>query len=409
MGQLAIIGAGAAGMMAAISAARQGVKPVVFERNLFAGKKLAITGKGRCNLTNACTIQEFMRNVPGNGAFLYSSLHRFDTAAAMAFFRQLGLELKVERGRRVFPVGDDAHAVVNALKNELKRLDVPIKYNSRITELVFQDQALAGLKEGAEFHPFSRIIIATGGASYPGTGSSGDGYTLAKQAGHTVIPPRPSLVPLNTIEPWVEELAGLSLKNIQLTAKAEGKIICRLFGEMLFTHFGVSGPVILSASHDLAPYIPRDKVELFINLKPALNPQQLDERLQRDFLKFSRKQFQNSLGELLPASLIPVFVRLSAIEPEKSVNQITKAERGRIKELLMALPLTVRSTRGLSEAIITAGGIDIREVDPKTLGSKLMPSLYFAGEVLDVDGLTGGYNLQIAWSTGFAAGHFAAE
>ncbi len=409
MKKIAIIGGGAAGMMAAISAAQAGAKPVIFERNLFLGKKLALTGKGRCNLTNACTIQEFMRNVPGNGSFLYSSLHRLDTSATMAFFNELGLELKIERGRRVFPLGDDAHAVVNALKNHLKRLNVQIKYNSRVKGLLLDNQSISGLKIGEEEFNFSRIIIATGGASYPGTGSTGDGYAMAKEAGHSIILPRPSLVPLTTVETWVQDLAGLSLKNIQITAKLGEKTLCRLFGEMLFTHLGVSGPVILSASEDLAPYIPKEEIKLYINLKPALSPKQIEERINRDFIKFSRKQYQNSLGELLPSSLIPVFIRLSQIQPEKPVNQINKEERKRIKELLTALPLTIRGTGGFSEAIITAGGVNTREVDPKTLSSKLAEGLYFAGEVLDINGLTGGYNLQIAWSTGFAAGFFAAQ
>ncbi len=409
MNKIAIIGGGAAGMMAAIAAARNEGEVTIFERNSFLGKKLAITGKGRCNLTNACTIQEMIKNVPGNGSFLYSALHRLSPEAAMAFFREIGLELKMERGRRVFPVEDDAHVVVNALKRELRRLEVDVLYNSRVHKLGREQDRVTGVWVGEDFYAFDRVIIATGGMSYPATGSTGDGYRLASQGGHTIVPPQPSLVPLETAERWVETVSGLSLKNVAVVAQAGGKVVANLFGEMLFTHFGVSGPLILSLSPLVCPLLAQQEVTLRINMKPALSPEQLEQRLQRDFLKFSRKQYHNALTELLPASLIPVMVELSGIPGDKPVNQITREERQRLKELLQGLPLTVTRPRPLEEAVITAGGVRVKEVDPRTMASKLVKGLYFAGEVLDVDALTGGYNLQVAWSTGYVAGWEAAQ
>lgn len=405
MVKIGIIGGGAAGMMAGIIGAEQGGDITIYERNPYLGKKLGITGKGRCNLTNNASIQEFMKNVPGNGPFLYSSLHQMAPTDVMAFFQNLGVELKIERGRRVFPVSDDAHTIVNALKNRLKALDVKVNYKMRITKLKIEDNQIKGLYAGEEYQAYDKLIIATGGASYPGTGSCGDGYALAGSAGHTIIEPRPSLVPLDTLESWVEELAGLALKNVYLYAKAGAKIIFKGFGEMLFTHTGISGPLVLTASYYVYPYLPQDEVKITIDLKPALKNQELEERILRDFKKFTRKQFQNSLNELLPASLIPVIISLSEIDPYKPVNQITKEERNKLAGLLKELPLTVRSTRGLSEAIITAGGVCVKEINPKTMESKLVKGLYFAGEVMDVDALTGGYNLQIAWSSGNAAAY----
>lgn len=408
MVKVAVVGGGAAGMMAAIAAAEEGAETFIFERNPYLGKKLGITGKGRCNLTNACTIQDFIKNVPGNGSFLYSALHQLNMEDTMEFFRKLGVELKIERGRRVFPVADDAYVVVNALKRRLRELGVKVNYNSRVSELLAAEGQIQGLLVDREPFYCDAVILTTGGKSYPATGSTGDGYTLASALGHTIVMPRPSLVPLETMEDWPAKLSGLALKNVEIVAKADDRVIDKVFGEMLFTHFGVSGPIILSLSHAVIQALGQEEVRLYINLKPALSPEQLEQRIQRDFLKFTRKHFRNALSELLPASLIPVMIELCGIAEDKPVNQITREERGRLRELLCSLPLTVKCTRGLEEAIVTAGGVNTKEIDPKTMVSKLVNGLYFAGEIIDVDGLTGGYNLQIAWSSGYVAGKSAA-
>lgn len=408
MVKVAVVGGGAAGMMAAIAAAEEGAETFIFERNPYLGKKLGITGKGRCNLTNACTIQDFIKNVPGNGSFLYSALHQLNMDDTMEFFSKLGVELKIERGRRVFPVADDAYVVVNALKRRLRELGVKVNYNSRVSELLAAEGQIQGLLVDREPFYCDAVILATGGKSYPATGSTGDGYTLASALGHTIVMPRPSLVPLETKEEWPAKLSGLALKNVEIIAKADDRVIDKAFGEMLFTHFGVSGPIILSLSHAVIQVLGQAEVRLYINLKPALSPEQLEQRIQRDFLKFTRKHFRNALSELLPASLIPVMIELCGIAGDKPVNQITREERGRLRELLCSLPLTVKCTRGLEEAIVTAGGVNTKEIDPKTMVSKLVNGLYFAGEIMDVDGLTGGYNLQIAWSSGYVAGKSAA-
>lgn len=408
MVKVAVVGGGAAGMMAAIAAAEEGAETFIFERNPYLGKKLGITGKGRCNLTNACTIQDFIKNVPGNGSFLYSALHQLNMDDTMEFFSKLGVELKIERGRRVFPVADDAYVVVNALKRRLRELGVKVNYNSRVSELLAAEGQIQGLLVDREPFYCDAVVLATGGKSYPATGSTGDGYTLASALGHTIVMPRPSLVPLETKEEWPAKLSGLALKNVEIIAKADDRVIDKAFGEMLFTHFGVSGPIILSLSHAVIQVLGQAEVRLYINLKPALSPEQLEQRIQRDFLKFTRKHFRNALSELLPASLIPVMIELCGIAGDKPVNQITREERGRLRELLCSLPLTVKCTRGLEEAIVTAGGINTKEIDPKTMVSKLVNGLYFAGEIMDVDGLTGGYNLQIAWSSGYVAGKSAA-
>lgn len=408
MVKVAVVGGGAAGMMAAIAAAEEGAETFIFERNPYLGKKLGITGKGRCNLTNACTIQDFIKNVPGNGSFLYSALHQLNMDDTMEFFSKLGVELKIERGRRVFPVADDAYVVVNALKRRLRELGVKVNYNSRVSELLAAEGQIQGLLVDREPFYCDAVVLATGGKSYPATGSTGDGYTLASALGHTIVMPRPSLVPLETKEEWPAKLSGLALKNVEIIAKADDRVIDKAFGEMLFTHFGVSGPIILSLSHAVIQILGQAEVRLYINLKPALSPEQLEQRIQRDFLKFTRKHFRNALSELLPASLIPVMIELCGIAGDKPVNQITREERGRLRELLCSLPLTVKCTRGLEEAIVTAGGVNTKEIDPKTMVSKLVNGLYFAGEIMDVDGLTGGYNLQIAWSSGYVAGKSAA-
>ena len=408
MVKVAVVGGGAAGMMAAIAAAEEGAETFIFERNPYLGKKLGITGKGRCNLTNACTIQDFIKNVPGNGSFLYSALPQLNMDDTMEFFSKLGVELKIERGRRVFPVADDAYVVVNALKRRLRELGVKVNYNSRVSELLAAEGQIQGLLVDREPFYCDAVVLATGGKSYPATGSTGDGYTLASALGHTIVMPRPSLVPLETKEEWPAKLSGLALKNVEIIAKADDRVIDKAFGEMLFTHFGVSGPIILSLSHAVIQVLGQAEVRLYINLKPALSPEQLEQRIQRDFLKFTRKHFRNALSELLPASLIPVMIELCGIAGDKPVNQITREERGRLRELLCSLPLTVKCTRGLEEAIVTAGGVNTKEIDPKTMVSKLVNGLYFAGEIMDVDGLTGGYNLQIAWSSGYVAGKSAA-
>lgn len=410
MKKVVVIGGGAAGMMAAIAAASAGADTTLLERNKFLGKKLAITGKGRCNLTNASPVDETIKNIPGNGNFLYSALHRFSADDTMAFFSSLGVKLVTERGRRVFPASNDAHEIVNALKKKLHELGVKIKYDKRVDKLKISGGAVCGLYCGSEFIAADAVIVATGGKSYPATGSTGDGYRLAQAAGHTITDLRPSLVPLETDETWVSELAGLSLKNVRVTSFGGDKQMESEFGEMLFTHFGVSGPVILTLSRAVCRLLDEgEKVKLKIDLKPALSPEQLVARLQRDLDQFSRRYFGNSLGQLLPSSLIPVIINLSGIDPEKPCNQITREERQNLCGLLSGLELTVKAARPLDEAVITAGGVNVKEIDPKTMASKLVSGLYFAGEIIDVDALTGGYNLQIAFATGQAAGLAAAE
>lgn len=410
MKKVVVIGGGAAGMMAAIAAASAGADTTLLERNKFLGKKLAITGKGRCNLTNASSISETIKNIPGNGNFLHSALHRFSPDDTMSFFTSLGVSLVTERGRRVFPASNDAHEVVNALKKKMHELGVKIKYDKRADRLKISGGTVRGLYCGSEFIAADAVIIATGGKSYPATGSTGDGYRLAQEAGHIITDLRPSLVPLETEETWVSELAGLTLKNVRVTSFGGDKQIESEFGEMLFTHFGVSGPVILTLSRAVCRLLDEgEQVKLKINLKPALNQEQLAARLQRDLDQFSRRHFANSLKELLPSSLIPVIVHLSGIEPEKPCHQITKAERQVLCGLLSSLELNIKKARSLDEAVITSGGISVKEIDPKSMASKLVSGLYFAGEIIDVDALTGGYNLQIAFATGQVAGLAAAE
>lgn len=404
-----VVGGGAAGMVAAIRAAENGAHVILLERNEKLGKKLNITGKGRCNLTNDCTAKELVANIPGNGKFLFSAFHEFDSQKCQAFFTDLGVELKIERGKRVFPVSDQAATVVQALQKRLLALQVEIHYRARITQLWLENGLLKGVISGNQPIAADAVILATGGNSYPMTGSTGDGYALAKQAGHTIVALRPSLVPLLVKEEWVKELQGLSLRNVDVSLWQGEKKLAGEFGEMLFTHFGVSGPVVLSLSRALLDRKSEPEVKLAINLKPALKPEQLDLRLQRDFLKYQNKQFKNGLDDLLPQSLIPVMVALSGIEPEKQMHFITKPERQQLAALLMDFRMTIIGTRPLTEAIVTAGGVDTKGIAPKTMESKKMAGLYFAGELLDVDGLTGGFNLQSAFSSGYAAGFWAAQ
>lgn len=405
-----VVGAGAAGLMAAGRAAEKGHEVHLYEKNNRIGKKILITGKGRCNVTNDSDVEGLLDNIPGNPYFMYSSFYQLDSFALQEFFRNLGLELKVERGKRVFPVSDRSLDVVLALEKYIKQNKVKLHLESPVESILIEEGKAAGirLKNGKE-EKADGVIVCTGGLSYPGTGSTGDGYRFAKAAGHHVTKLYPSLVPLKTEENWCHELMGLSLKNIEITIKNnKGKKVYTDFGEMLFTHFGVSGPVILSASRHIILTI-EEGYRLYIDLKPAMDEKKLDTRLLRDFEKYANKDFINSLDELLPQKLIPVIVELAEIDPRKKVNSITKEERKRLVSLLKGLPLTITGVTGYNEAVVTCGGIETDEIDPSTMESKLVKNLHFAGEVLDVDAYTGGFNLQIAFSTGYTAGEFVCQ
>ena len=406
MKKVIVIGGGPAGIMAALVAAENGAQVTLWERNKSLGRKLAITGKGRCNITNMADTRDLVKNMPGNGAFLYSAFTRFSAEDTWSFFEHLGLQLKVERGRRVFPLSDNAHEVVEVLTKALQAAGVKIEYQLRAKELAMQNQRLTGIYDyPGRFYPADAVVIATGGITYPATGSTGDGYALAAQAGHSIITPKPSLVPLETVESWPGELSGLALKNVEMTIRNQDKVLDKAFGEMLFTHFGISGPIVLSLSKAVTASANNGQgLTALLDLKPALSEEKLDERLQRNNQKFSRKHFINSLDELLPASLIPVFVSLVGIDAHKPVNQLTKGERQEMLYMLKALPLTIKGPRPIEEAIVTSGGVQVKEINPKTMGSNLLEGLYFAGEVIDIDGYTGGYNLQAAWSSGYVAG-----
>lgn len=406
MKQILVIGAGPAGMMAAIRAAENGAAVTLLEKMKRPGRKMMITGKGRCNITNAADVPEIIRNIHGNGAFLNSSMRAFDNQDVMEFFRQQGVPVKVERGNRVFPVSDKAQDVVVAMVHRLHELDVRIELEMPVADILLQEGRVAGVrtKSGAHYKA-DAVILAVGGASYPGTGSTGDGYEMAKKLGHTVVPLRPSLVPLETEEEWVKDVQGLSLRNVRATLLAGGEKVQEMFGEMMFTHFGVTGPIILSMSRRAAKCLAEGKfVELELNLKPALTPEKLDARIQRDFEQHIRKSLKNGLLDLLPHKLIEPVLDCAYLDPEKPVHQVTAEERHRLAETLQHLTLTIAKTRPLAEAIVTAGGVSVREINPKTMESKLVPGLYFAGEVVDVDAYTGGYNLQAAFSMGNAAG-----
>lgn len=400
-----IVGAGAAGLMAAGRAASLGKTVIVFEKNSRAGKKILITGKGRCNVTNNCSMEDLMANIPGNGKFLYSSLNKFNNIDVMDFFENYNVPLRTERGNRVFPESDRSNDIAKALIRYAEGNGAKFIYRSPVKEILVDNGCVSGVKlENNDVYELSSVILATGGMSYQITGSTGDGYRMAQQLGHTLIPPKPSLVPLETREKWVADAQGLALKNVGLTVyDNKGTKVYRDQGEMLFTHFGVSGPMILSASRHILDCEYAGSV-LVIDLKPALSEEALDLRVQRDFAKYARKQFSNSLGDLLPKSLIPVIIELSGIDREKPVHQITKAERAKLVSLLKSLKLTVSKARPIDEAIVTAGGISTKEINPSTMESKLIKGLYFAGEIIDVDGYTGGFNLTIAFSTGFTAG-----
>ena len=390
MKQVIIIGGGASGMAAAVFAAEAGCRVTLYEKNEKLGKKVYITGKGRCNFTNVCPPEEFLANVVTNPKFLYSSAFRFSAADTMAFFERLGMKTKVERGRRAFPASDHASDVIKALERRMKELGVEIRLNTTVKKLPFPDENTA-------------VIVATGGLSYPTTGSTGDGYRFAKETGHRVTDTRPALTSLLVKETFIPELEGLSLRNVRLSASPGKKKTYEDFGELVFTRKGISGPLALTASSKLGALLEKTDIPAFLDLKPALEPDTLDRRLLRELSADANKQYKNVIRTLLPASLVPVFVTISGIPGEKQANSITKEERRRIAELLKHFPLTLTGTGAYTEAVITQGGVNVRDVDPKTMESKKIPGLYFIGEVLDVDALTGGYNLQIAWSTAWAA------
>ena len=407
MYDVCVIGGGAAGLMAAGAAAKRGLKTVILERNEKVGRKVMITGKGRCNVTNNCTLlNDLILNIPVNGRFLFSAFSKFMPADTMDFFENMGVPLKVERGDRVFPESDRASDIVDALRKFALSSGAEVVIG-RAKDLIVENDSVTGVKTyDDEIINAKSVIIATGGKSYPLTGSTGDGYILAEKTGHTIVEPKPSLVPLEVHEGWCSDVMGLSLRNISIRIEDTEKYKCvyKDFGEMLFTHFGVSGPVILSASSHMKD-IRKGKYELYIDLKPALDEDKLDKRLQRDFLENSNKNFINALDSLLPKKLVPVIVKLSGIRPSQKVNQITREERGNLVYLLKNLKLTINGFRPIDEAIITSGGVSVKDINPKNMMSKKVNNLFFAGEVIDVDGYTGGFNLQIAFSTGMLAGN----
>jgi len=398
-----VIGGGASGMMAAVIASREGKSVTLIEKNEKLGKKLFITGKGRCNLTNAVEIDGLINNIPGNGKFMYSSFYTFSNYDLMEFMESLGVKLKIERGNRVFPVSDKSSDIIKAFEKYLLRQNVNIMLKTRVDDILIDNENIRSVVCGGKEIYCDSLIIATGGKSYPLTGCTGDGYRFAEKAGHKIVKIRPSLVPLVAKEDWVKDLQGLSLKNVSIQLTHKSKVIYDDFGEMIFTHFGVSGPIILSSSRFVIDKLP-ESVFLSINLKPGLTAEELDKRIQSDFEKYSRKLFKNSLDDLLPQKIIPIIIRLSNIKEDKEVNQITRDERQQLVNLLTNLTMTITDTRNIDEAIITAGGVSVKEIDPYTMESKLVKGLHFAGEVVDVDALTGGFNLQIAFSTGYCAG-----
>lgn len=407
MKEVLVIGGGPAGMMAAIMAARHHNKVTILEKNNKLGKKLYITGKGRCNITNVSDVEALLQSTLVNNKFLYSAFYTFDSYSLIDFFQNLGLKTKVERGNRAFPLSDKSSDVIKTLQQELERLDVTVEINTEVTDIIIESNKVKSVIAKNKAYPCNKVIIATGGLSYAMTGSTGDGYRFAEKAGHHITELTPGLVPIETKEKWVTKLQGLSLKNVKVrftqALKGKDKVLFEDFGEMLFTHFGLSGPLILSGSS----FLPKDHVKgikVVIDLKPSLTAEQLDTRILRDFEKYSRKQFSNALDDLLPQKLIPVIIQLSGIEEVRKVDQITKEERKTLVNLLKHLECTIESRRQFSEAIITRGGIDVKQINPNTMASKYVEGLYFAGEVLDLDALTGGFNLQIAFSTGYLAG-----
>lgn len=425
MYKVIVIGGGAAGMMAAATAAKQGAKVLLLERNEKLGKKLYITGKGRCNLTNDSDVENLLAHVVSNSRFLYSAFYGFGSSDMMAYMENLGVPLKTERGNRVFPVSDKSSDIIRALTSHLQSMGVEIRYRARVLRLLTWDGKIKGViwtqepqkeernlaklrtqakgRGGEREEKADAVILATGGCSYASTGSTGDGYILAEEVGHDIVKPMPSLVPMVTEEDWVKRLQGLSMKNVTLCMREGHKVLYEEMGEMLFTHFGVSGPLVLSAS-TLYGKRKDASVTLHLDCKPALQAAQLDKRILRDFEKNKNSYIKNALGALLPAKLIPVMIELAGIAPDKRVNEITKGEREALVHRIKNLEMTVVGTRGFDEAIITRGGVGVGKVNPATMESKLLSGLYFAGEILDLDAMTGGYNLQIAWATAYAAG-----
>lgn len=392
-------------MMAALSAAENGHSVILLEKNEKLGKKLFITGKGRCNITNAGDMDALFENVVTNPKFLYSAFYAYDNFRVIDFFETHGVKTKTERGNRVFPVSDHSSDVITALSRALKRAGVLVKLHTKVTGLWIEGDTVLGvvLEKGKKISA-DAVVLATGGCSYQSTGSDGDGYTFAENCGHTVTERRPSLAPLTAKESYVKELQGLSLKNVKVTVKKQKKVLYEEFGEMLFTHFGVSGPLILSASSLVGKELENGELAMRIDLKPALSAEQLDRRILRDFDANKNRAFKNAIQGLLPGKMLQAIPALSGISPDKKVNEITKEERGRLTALLKAFPVTLNGMRGFDEAIITQGGISVKEINASTMESKRVLGLYFAGEMIDVDALTGGFNLQIAWSTGFLAG-----
>lgn len=406
MKRVVVIGGGAAGLMAAVIAGREGAKVTLLEKMNYVGKKMGITGKGRCNITNACDMSEFIKNTPGNGKFLYGAYERFTNEDLLQLLHDAGLETKVERGGRVFPASDSALDVRNTFMKLMKHYGVDVHLEEPVKKLLVDDGVVTGVVTDKETYHADAVVIATGGKSYPATGSTGDGYILAAQVGHKITDIRPSLVPIVTEESWVKDLMGLSLRNVELSVVAKNKVQAKMFGEMMFTHFGITGPIVLSLSHTVGKLMRKKNIGtigLDINLKPALSPETLDKRLQKDFDLYSKKQLINGMKDLLPSRLIPLIIELAGIDPQKPINQISKEERQQIGYMLQHMPLTVKGLRPVEEAIVTAGGISLKEFNPKNMESKLVKGLYGAGEVLDIDAFTGGYNLQAAFSTGYVA------
>lgn len=412
--KVVVVGGGPAGMMSAITSAQNGNEVTLLEKMNTLGKKLLITGKGRCNVTSSLNIDDFIKNIPGNGMFLYSAFKNFDNEDIINFMKEQGLQLKEERGNRMFPITDKSQDVLKAFTSKLKESGVKIKVNTEVKNiLVNQNNEVIGVKTDKETIYTDKVILATGGKSYPLTGSTGDGYKMVKKLGHTITKIKPSLVPLQAHEMEVcQQLQGLSLKNISIKINdlQSNKTIYEDFGEMLFTHFGVSGPIILSSSAHLVRYKNLDnllknrEIQLIIDLKPALSKEKLDERILRDFNEIKNKQFKNGLDKLLPRKMIDVIIEKSEINPNRKINEVTKEERKSLVQLIKGFKISIKGFRPIEEAIITSGGINIKEINPKTMESKLIKGLYFAGEIIDVDGYTGGFNLQIAYSTGFTAG-----
>ena len=400
---LVVIGGGAAGMMCAATAADRGLKVILLDPNRQLGRKLRITGKGRCNLTNNCDIKSFMQNIPGDGRFLFSALNRLSPADTMALFESRGLELKTERGNRVFPVSDNANDVAGTMARWCARSGVIVE-RCKAKKVLVENGAVTGVETEKGLIRCRAAAVCTGGLSYPLTGSTGDGLRFAEALGHSVTPPRASLVPLESPDAYCAEMQGFSLRNVVLSAYEEDKLIYKELGEMLFTHFGVSGPLVLSASAHMR-HMGSKNYRLEIDLKPALDEKKLDARILRDFEKYANREFKNALSDLAGSAMIPVLVRLSGIPEDTKVNSITREQRMKLLHLFKAFPVSVSGTRPIDEAIVTAGGVNTKEINPRTMESKLISELYFAGEVLDLDGYTGGFNLQIAWSTGFVAGN----